>query len=184
MWLNLKWGGGDLREVPDSEAITFMFTPGSNKTGFGNGDNNDEARISQEVAVETPHRQSVGRYSNLNSLSSKEQLGRATWTFLHTLAAQFPPKPTRRQERDVRTMIDILTRMYPCKDCADHFKIIVRDNPPQTKSADELQQWMCKVHNIVNKQLGKPVFNCRLVQARWTMLECGEDQTACALPGK
>jgi len=31
---------------------------------------------------------------------TKEELGRATWTFLHTLAAQFPEHPTRQQQRD------------------------------------------------------------------------------------
>lgn len=36
---------------------------------------------------------------------SKEELGRATWTLLHTLAAQYPEKPTRSQQRDVKTMV-------------------------------------------------------------------------------
>jgi len=35
---------------------------------------------------------------------SKEELGRATWTLLHTLAAQFPDKPTKQQKRDVKEL--------------------------------------------------------------------------------
>ena len=94
---------------------------------------------------------------------SKEELGRATWTFLHTLAAQFPDRPTRGQQKDARALVrgpcaqptsgcmqavqvqvltqpaaspahhrcaaaqvDIMTRMYPCQECADHFREIVR----------------------------------------------------------
>jgi hypothetical protein len=58
--------------------------------------------------------------------TSKEDLGRATWTFLHTLAAQFPEHPTRQQQRDARQLIDSLTRIYPCADCAKHFQELVR----------------------------------------------------------
>jgi FAD-linked sulfhydryl oxidase len=57
---------------------------------------------------------------------TKEELGRATWTFLHTLAAQFPEHPSRQQQKDARTLMDVLTRIYPCADCASHFQEIVR----------------------------------------------------------
>ncbi|GLJ13429.1 hypothetical protein SUGI_0212050, partial [Cryptomeria japonica] len=55
-------------------------------------------------------------------LISKEELGRATWTLLHTIGAQFPDKPTKQQKRDVKELMAILSRIYPCKECADHFK--------------------------------------------------------------
>lgn len=37
--------------------------------------------------------------------TSKEQLGRSTWTLLHTMAAQYPEKPSKRQKRDVQTLV-------------------------------------------------------------------------------
>lgn len=58
--------------------------------------------------------------------TTKEDIGRATWVFLHSLAAQYPERPTRQQQQDVRNLVDILTRMYPCKECATHFKEVVR----------------------------------------------------------
>lgn len=61
---------------------------------------------------------------------TKVELGRATWTFLHTLAAQFPDNPTRQQKKDVKELMAILSRMYPCKECADHFKEVLRYNIP------------------------------------------------------
>ncbi|KAI8532677.1 hypothetical protein RHMOL_Rhmol11G0232000 [Rhododendron molle] len=36
---------------------------------------------------------------------TKEELGRATWTFLHTLAAQYPDNPTRQQKKDVKQLV-------------------------------------------------------------------------------
>lgn len=36
---------------------------------------------------------------------SKEELGRATWTMLHTLAVQYPQAPTKQQQKDVKTLV-------------------------------------------------------------------------------
>ncbi|KAJ1442483.1 ERV/ALR sulfhydryl oxidase domain [Sesbania bispinosa] len=112
---------------------------------------------------------------------TKEELGRATWTFLHTLAAQYPDNPTRQQKKDVKELVQILSRMYPCKECADHFKEVLRANPVQAGSHAEFSQWLCHVHNVVNRSLGKPVFPCERVDARWGKLEC--EQKACEIIG-
>ncbi|XAR52909.1 Thiol oxidase [Bertholletia excelsa] len=112
---------------------------------------------------------------------TREELGRATWIFLHTLAAQYPDKPTRQQKKDVKELMEILSRMYPCKDCADHFKEILRANPVQAGSHDEFSQWLCHVHNVVNRSLGKPNFPCERVDARWGKLDC--EQRLCDLQG-
>lgn len=37
--------------------------------------------------------------------SPREEVGRATWTLLHTIAAQFPDKPTKRQQQDVKALV-------------------------------------------------------------------------------
>ncbi|XP_047315663.1 FAD-linked sulfhydryl oxidase ERV1 [Impatiens glandulifera] len=116
-----------------------------------------------------------------NGPVAKEDLGRATWTFLHTLAAQYPDMPTRQQKKDVKELVSILSRMYPCKDCADHFKEILRSNPVQTGSQAEFSQWLCHVHNVVNRSLGKPKFPCERVNARWGKLDC--EQRMCDLQG-
>ncbi|KAL3132651.1 hypothetical protein ABBQ32_009173 [Trebouxia sp. C0010 RCD-2024] len=113
---------------------------------------------------------------------SKEELGRATWTLLHTLAVQYPQTPTKQQQKDVKTLVDVLTRIYPCTECAQHFGEIVKIDPPNVSSGPALQQWMCRVHNVVNKSIGKRTFNCRFVEARWGALDCGE-KYACDMQG-
>lgn len=112
---------------------------------------------------------------------TKEVLGSATWTFLHTLAAQYPERPTRQQKKDVKELMAILSRMYPCKECADHFKEVLRAYPVQTGSQHEFSQWLCQVHNVVNRSLGKPIFPCERVDGRWGKLDC--EQRLCDLQG-
>ena len=36
---------------------------------------------------------------------SKEQLGRATWTLLHTVAAHYPEQPSRKERQDVTRLV-------------------------------------------------------------------------------
>lgn len=106
---------------------------------------------------------------------TREEIGRATWLFLHTLAAQYPERPTHRQRKDAAALMDVLTRMYPCGECARHFAAVVAANPPQVASRAQFSRWMCDVHNVVNRSLGKPSFNCDLVAARWAGLDCDGD---------
>ncbi|KAL6867635.1 hypothetical protein ACP4OV_015659 [Aristida adscensionis] len=112
---------------------------------------------------------------------TKEEVGRATWMLLHTIAAQFPDGPTRQQKRDAKELMHIISRLYPCKECADHFKEVLKANPVQAGSQAEFSQWLCYVHNVVNRSLGKPIFPCQRVNARWGKLDCPE--RSCDLEG-
>ena len=120
---------------------------------------------------------------------TREELGRATWLFLHTLAAQYPEDPTRQQARDARDLVSIMTRAYPCAECARHFEEVVRRVPPDVSSGAAFRQWTCEVHNEVNVRLGKPEFDCSRVDERWQGLACdGDDDeetaTGCAVRGR
>lgn len=111
---------------------------------------------------------------------SREELGRGTWTFLHTLAAQWPEQPSKQQKRDARTLIDVMTRIYPCASCASHFSTLVKKCPPAVNSQLDFQYWMCDAHNEINHRLGKPLFNRKAVALRWPSVECDEADV-CAL---
>ncbi|KAK2080168.1 hypothetical protein QBZ16_000021 [Prototheca wickerhamii] len=77
--------------------------------------------------------------------------------------------------------MDILTRLYPCADCASHFKEVIRRHPPQVEGQEALEQYMCQIHNVVNERLGKPAFNCAVVSSRWRPLDCEDD--GCGMVG-
>lgn len=48
----------------------------------------------------------------------KDQLGAATWSFLHTMAAVYPEKPEKQQVEDTKRFFGLLGRLYPCEHCA------------------------------------------------------------------
>ncbi|GFT69549.1 FAD-linked sulfhydryl oxidase ALR [Nephila pilipes] len=97
----------------------------------------------------------------------REELGRSTWSFLHTMAAYFPEKPSKDQQNDMKNFIGLFSKFYPCKECAEDFREEISTDPPATSSRFDLSQWMCKAHNNVNRKLGKPLFDCSSVDERW-----------------
>lgn len=100
----------------------------------------------------------------------RRELGRATWTFLHTVAAKYPAFPTREEQANALKLITLLTKLFPCSECRGHFTRLVEGFPPRVGSHEEFSIWMCEAHNIVNKRLNKPVFDCSRLDERW---DCG-----------
>ncbi|CAK1586526.1 unnamed protein product [Parnassius mnemosyne] len=97
----------------------------------------------------------------------KNELGRSTWGFLHSMASYYPEKPTTSQSQDMAKFFNIFAQFYPCEPCALDFQEDIKKHPPKTKSREELAKWLCERHNTVNVKLGKPVFDCSKVHERW-----------------
>lgn len=66
------------------------------------------------------------------------------------MASQYPDHPTRQQRADVTTLVDLLTRVYPCGECAGHFKELVKRRPVQAQNGEAFRGWVCYAHNVVN----------------------------------
>ncbi|KAK3841244.1 MAG: ERV/ALR sulfhydryl oxidase domain-containing protein [Linnemannia gamsii] len=96
----------------------------------------------------------------LGNATAKAELGRATWKLLHTMAARYPLQPKPDERAAIKQWIYLLSRLYPCGECATHFQAMLKQHPPQTSSRASLSNWACSVHNIVNVRLGKPEFDC------------------------
>lgn len=52
----------------------------------------------------------------------KDELGNATWAFLHTMAAYYPDKPTIDEKKQMTQFISLFANFYPCASCASHFR--------------------------------------------------------------
>lgn len=95
------------------------------------------------------------------------EIGRSTWTFLHSMAAYYPEQPTQEQQFLMRCMLMGLSQFYPCEICSEHLRDYMQRQPPKVSSNADLSQWLCGVHNEVNGILGKPSFDCSKVFERW-----------------
>ncbi|KAF2185142.1 FAD dependent sulfhydryl oxidase Erv2 [Zopfia rhizophila CBS 207.26] len=111
----------------------------------------------------------------LGNVTAKAELGRAAWKVLHTTFARFPEKPTDDEKEALRSFVHLFQRLYPCGECAEHFGKVLAKYPPQVSSRSAAATWGCYVHNIVNKRLGKPEFNCENIGDAYDC-GCGDDE--------
>ncbi|WIA33793.1 hypothetical protein OEZ86_006906 [Tetradesmus obliquus] len=105
------------------------------------------------------------------------ELGRSTWTLLHSMAAYYPDHPTLQQQHSMTGFILALGDFYPCQECAGHLRKELQRHPPDVSNAAALSDWACRLHNLVNVRLGKPEFDCSKVFQRWR--DGPEDDEAC-----
>ncbi|KJZ73013.1 hypothetical protein HIM_07585 [Hirsutella minnesotensis 3608] len=113
----------------------------------------------------------------LENATLKAELGRATWKFLHTMVAKYPEKPTPDDRKTLELFFLSFGRLYPCGDCARHFRGLLKEMPPQTSSRNAAAGWLCEAHNRVNKRLKKPVFDCNNIGDFYDC-GCGDDKKA------
>jgi FAD-linked sulfhydryl oxidase len=96
-----------------------------------------------------------------------EQLGRSSWTLLHSVASTYPEQPSTKEQSDMKQFLKLFGNFYPCWWCGEDFQKYMTTNEPQVETQDKFGKWLCDAHNEVNAKLGKPKFNCNLWKQRW-----------------
>ncbi len=94
-------------------------------------------------------------------------LGRSSWTLLHSIAAQYPAKPTTGEQADLKAFVRLFSKLYPCWTCAEDFQAYLEKDPVKAGGHGDFGQWLCNAHNDVNRKLGKPIFDCSRWEERW-----------------
>ena len=73
----------------------------------------------------------------MDEANFRAQLGRATWRLLHTMAARYPDSPDAETKAYHATFLETLSHVYPCSKCAEHFRALIRADPPKVKGVEE-----------------------------------------------
>ncbi|KAI0990308.1 hypothetical protein GJ496_004370 [Pomphorhynchus laevis] len=102
-----------------------------------------------------------------NCPPNRGDIGRATWSLMHTAAAYFPDNPTEDTRRAMKDFINSMIHIYPCEECREDFQKEMTKRPVDVTDRDRLSNWLCDQHNIVNRKLLKPEFDCSMVLERW-----------------
>jgi len=97
------------------------------------------------------------------------RLGRATWTFLHSVAAYYPNKPSEQHKLHAKSLLSSLPSLYPCETCANHLGEYYKKNPydNEISTRESFSLYLCKVHNEVRNRQGKREFDCSKIFDRW-----------------
>ncbi|KAJ2662686.1 hypothetical protein IWW48_001744 [Coemansia sp. RSA 1200] len=83
----------------------------------------------------------------------RAQLGRRSWYLLHVMASRYPEGPTRDKKNAAKDFLFLLSRLYTCGDCAHHSQQHLKKYQPLVGSRNKLKQYLCSMHNVVNKSL-------------------------------
>ena len=100
---------------------------------------------------------------NKNDYSSDDGMltsvwGPNMWHVLHTISFNYPVKPTNEDKKNYRDFIKSLQHVLPCRYCRDNLKKNIKTlhfNKSVMKNRDTFSRWIYKLHNHVNKMLGK-----------------------------
>lgn len=79
--------------------------------------------------------------------------GPPAWKLLHTIAAAYEPA----RKKHIIEFLDVLPFVLPCKFCraslTDHYKRLPFRGTTALDSRDSFEEWMYKLHNLVNDKL-------------------------------
>ena len=98
---------------------------------------------------------------------TKQEIGRNTWSLLHSMAAAYPNEPTEEDKKQITNFMYGLANHFPCKICGSHLLKMLKKEGVHADSREELVNYICKIHNIVNKVLQKPQFDCKKAFDFW-----------------
>jgi hypothetical protein len=86
--------------------------------------------------------------------------GPLAWNFLHIISFNYPMHPTAEEKQHYKAYLLSLGNVLPCSYCRKNFKNNLEKtgfNDGVFDSRESLSKFIYKLHNCVNKMLGKPI---------------------------
>ena len=97
-----------------------------------------------------------------------DSLGISTWALLHSVAAIYPNHPNQTEMQSLKDFFDGLMYFYPSK--SELMEEILSEHPLEYSNREELIYYMCEIHNLLNKKLGKKKFTCKEAFNVWGVI--------------
>ncbi|KAG0638446.1 ERV/ALR sulfhydryl oxidase domain-containing protein [Tuber brumale] len=170
--------GGKKKAIPKGVVLDKDGKPCRSCTSFRDWAAMTRKKITPPQSKEPPSTTATATATSLppDCPPDVETLGRSTWTLLHSIAATYPTAASPEKQNEMKTFMNIFSRVYPCWVCAEDFQRWIER--PQNKLVPgreeghlggraSFEQWMCGAHNEVNRKLGKGEFDCRRYEERW-----------------
>lgn len=86
----------------------------------------------------------------------RRMLGHDAWTLLHTMAVYY--NPTKENQQHLLNFLISLSNLYPCKLCALHMRLYIKQNPPKLNTQEEYVVWLSEFHNEISRYVGNTVY--------------------------
>jgi hypothetical protein len=79
---------------------------------------------------------------------------------MHLVALGYPTTPTYAEKRAAKEFYESFTHLIPCPICKLHYADHLKQLPvtPSLDNRQDLFRWTVQMHNLVNKDLGKPEY--------------------------
>jgi len=96
--------------------------------------------------------------------------GKHYWFVFHMNAINYPDTPTDEDKKYYIEFYNNYWKFLPCKKCSNNYLHHISQLPvePNMNNADVLFKWTVDFHNIVNKQLDKPIMTLNDAISFWT----------------
>lgn len=100
-----------------------------------------------------------------------ELWGQYLWKSIHFIALGYPDNPSEQELQAYKYFYSNLWQVIPCLKCANNYKRHLEELPIDDflTSKKDLFEWTVNLHNIVNKELGKPIMSKEIAFALYTM---------------
>jgi hypothetical protein len=99
--------------------------------------------------------------------------GKYFWRVIHIVAMSYPLNPTIQDKKTYRDFYFNIGRVLPCSKCMVNYERHFQNIPIDyfLQSRDMLFKWTVHLHNIVNKETGKPQWS---LEYAWSYYKSSE----------